>query len=46
MAFPFVANYLSDELREGGHEKLALWVRIALVGLKSYAIMHNLRAAR
>jgi hypothetical protein len=46
VAFPFVANYLSDELRESGHEKLALWMRIALVGLKGYAIMHNLRAAR
>jgi hypothetical protein len=46
VAFPFVANYLSDELREDGHEKLALWFRIALVGLKSYVIMHNLRVAR
>jgi hypothetical protein len=46
VAFPFVANYLSDELRKDGHEKLALWLRIALVGLKSYAIAHNLRVAR
>jgi hypothetical protein len=46
VAFPFVANYLSDELREDGHEKLALWLRIALVGLKSYVIVHNLRTAR
>jgi hypothetical protein len=44
VAFPFVANYLSDELREKGHRKLSLWLRIALVGLKSYVIVHNLRA--
>ncbi len=45
-AFPVVANYLSNELREDGHPKLALWMRIALVSLKGYAIVHNLRAAR
>jgi hypothetical protein len=45
VAFPFVANYLSEELRKDGHPKLALWFRIAVVGLKGYAVFHNLRAA-
>jgi len=44
VAFPLVANYFTEELRKDGHPKLALWSRIALVGLKGYAIVHNLRA--
>lgn len=43
VAFPLVSNYLSEELRKEGHPKLALWMRIAVVGLKGYAIAHNLR---
>lgn len=38
-------NYLTEELRKDGHPKLALWMRIAVVGLKGYAIVHNLREA-
>jgi hypothetical protein len=45
VAFPFAMNYLSEELRKDGHPKLALWMRIAVVGLKGYAVFHNLRAA-
>ncbi len=44
-AFPLAGNYFTDELRNE-HPKLALWIRIALVSLKGYAIVHNLRAAR
>ncbi len=44
VAFPLVSNYLSEELRKDGHPKLALWLRIAVVGLKGYVIVHNLRA--
>jgi len=46
VAFPFAVNYLSEELRKDGHPKLALWVRIASLGLKGYAIAHNLREGR
>jgi hypothetical protein len=46
VAFPFVANYLTEELRKDGHPKLALWLRVAVIGLKGYAIAHNLRGAR
>ncbi len=46
VAFPLVANYLTDELRKDGHPKLALWMRVALLGLKGYVIAHNLRGAR
>lgn len=46
VAFPIAANYLTEELREDGHPKLALWCRVAIVGLKGYAVFHNLRAAR
>lgn len=45
-AFPFLVNHLTEQLRRDGHPKLALCMRIALVGLKGYAIAHNLRAGR
>jgi len=45
-AFPFATNSLTEELRKDGHPKLALWCRVAVVALKGYAIVHNLRAAR
>jgi hypothetical protein len=46
VAFPFLVNHLTDELRKDGHPKLALWCRVAVVALKGYAIVHNLRVAR
>jgi hypothetical protein len=46
VAFPFLVNHLTEELREDGHPKLALWCRVAVVALKGYAIVHNLRVAR
>jgi hypothetical protein len=46
VAFPFATNYLTEELRKDGHPKLALWCRVAVVALKGYAIVHNLRVAR
>lgn len=46
VAFPLVTNYLTDELRKDGHPKLALWMRVALIGLKGYAIAHNFRGPR
>lgn len=45
VAFPVAANYLTEELRKDGHPRLALWLRVAVVALKGYAIVHNLRAA-
>jgi hypothetical protein len=45
-AFPFATNSLTEELRKDGHPKLALWCRVAVVALKGYAIVHNLRVAR
>jgi len=46
VAFPVAMNYLTEELREDGHPKLALWFRVAVVALKGYVIVHNLRAGR
>lgn len=45
VAFPFAVNWMTEELRKDGHPKLALWMRVGLVGLKGYAVFHNLRAA-
>ena len=36
----------TDELRKSGHEKTALWLRVATVAAWGYATAHNLRVGR
>lgn len=40
---PILVNYATEKARKKGHEKVALWMRIALVAGYSAVAVHNLR---
>ena len=40
---PPLVNFTTAKLHRAGHEKAALWIRIAVVAGYGYAIAHNLR---
>ena len=42
---PAAVWWTTKRLREKGHDKAALWVRIGVTAAYGYAVMHNLRTA-
>jgi hypothetical protein len=43
LVVPIVVNYTTAKLYRDGHEKTALWIRIAATAGYGYVIAHNLR---
>ena len=44
--YPILINYATEKARQKGHEKVALWMRIALIAGYGYVAAHNLRQGR
>ena len=42
---PTLVWWTTNKMRQNGHHKAALWIRIGVTAAYGYAIMHNLRTA-
>lgn len=45
LVVPAAVWWTTKRLHQDGHEKAALWIRIAVTAAYGYAVMHNLRTA-